>query len=245
VKYGIISEEKFYEKAKDFALLKNTEGSFFTFEEYKEKAKALQEDKDKNLIYLYTTDAARQDTYVQAAKAKGYDVLLMDTLIDSHFINFLEQRLENTQLRRVDADTVDKLIDKDEKMDSVLSAEEETQVKELFEKAIVPAKHAVSVQSMAPEELPVVITLSEFMRRMREMARTGGGMGFMGDMPEQLSVAVNANHPLIQKMLKASTEEDQVQLAKQAYDLALLSQGMLTGADLTQFIKRSVRLAAE
>jgi molecular chaperone HtpG len=245
VKYGIISEEKFYEKAKEFALLKNTEASYYTLEEYKDKVKDLQTDKDKNTIYLYTTEAAKQDTYIQAAKGRGYDVLLLDTLIDSHFINFMEQRLEGIQLRRVDADTVDKLIDKDEKIASVLSQEEEEKVKSLFEKAISPAKHAVAVQSLSPEELPVVITLSEFMRRMREMARTGGGMGFMGDMPEQLSVAVNANHAVVQKMLKAESEEEQVQLAKQAYDLALLSQGMLTGADLTQFIKRSVQLASQ
>ena len=246
VKYGMLSEDKFYDKAKDFALLKNVEGEFFTFEEYKEKVKATQEDKENNLIYLYTTDAAKQDAYVQAAKAKSYDVLNMDTVIDSHYINFLEQKLEKTQLKRVDASTVDKLIDKDEKIESVLSKDEEEKVKGIFEKAVSNKSMNISVESLSPDEMPVTITMSEFMRRMKDMAKMGGGAySMMGNMPDQFDLTINGNHAIVGKILRAKKEEKKEQLAKQAYDLAMLSQNMLSGADLTNFIKRSLELVAE
>jgi len=246
VKYGMISEDKFYDKAKDFALFKNTEGEFFTMDEYKEKASANQTDKDDNVIYLYTTDAGKQDTYIQSAKNKGYDVLLMDGVIDSHVINFLEQKLEKTQLKRVDADTVDKLVDKDEKIESVLSEDDENKVKEIFEKAINNQNMNIKVESLSPEEMPVTITMSEFMRRMKDMAKTGGGgYAMMGNMPDQFDVTVNANHSIISKILRAKKEEKKSQLAKQSFDLAMLSQNMLSGADLTNFIKRSVDMTAE
>lgn len=246
VKYGMLSEEKFYEKAKDFALLKNTEDKFFTLDEYKEHVKATQEDKDKNLVYLYTSDPAKQDTYVQAAKAKSYDVLLMNGMIDSHFVNFMEQKLEKTMLKRVDADTMDKLIDKDEKIESVLSKEDEEKVKDIFEKAVNNKSMTISVESLSPDELPVTITMSEFMRRMKDMAKMGGGgYAMMGNMPDQFDLTVNANHAIIGKILRAKKEEKKQQLAKQAYDLAMLSQNMLSGADLTNFIKRSIDLAGE
>jgi len=245
VKYGMISDEKFYEKAKDFALLKNVDGAYFTFSEYKEKVKTNQTDKGKQTIYLYASDAGKQDTYIQMAKDKSYDVLLMDGVLDSHFISNLEQKLENTQLKRVDSDTIDKLIAKDEKIDSVLSKVEEEQVKGIFEKAINNKAMTLAVESMSPADLPVTVTMSEWMRRMKDMAKTGGGgMPFMGGMPDSYNVAVNANHNVIQKVLKAETEEQKIKLAKQAYDLALLSQNMLTGADLTSFIKRSVELVS-
>ncbi|UII33826.1 molecular chaperone HtpG [Fulvivirga ulvae] len=246
VKYGMLSEDKFYEKAKDFALLKNTEGAFATLDEYKEKVKANQEDKDGNLIYLYTSDAAKQDTYIQAAKGKSYDILLMDGVIDSHFVNFLEQKLDKTQLRRVDAETVDKLIDKDEKIESVLSKDEEEKVKAIFEKAVNNKSMNISVESQSPDEMPVTITMSEFMRRMKDMAKMGGGgYAMMGNMPDQFNLTVNGNHAIIGKILRAKKEEKKEQLAKQAYDLAMLSQNMLSGADLTNFIKRSIELAGE
>ncbi|MEX2336672.1 MAG: molecular chaperone HtpG [Fulvivirga sp.] len=246
VKYGMLSEEKFYEKAKDFGLLKNTEGSFFTFDEYKEKVKGSQEDKDKNLIYLYTTDSAKQDTYIQAAKSRAYDVLLFDGIIDSHFVNFLEQKLEKTQLKRVDAETVDKLIDKDEKVESVLSKDEEEKVKAIFEKAVNNKNMNISVGSLSPDEMPVTITMSEFMRRMKDMAKMGGGgYAMMGNMPDQFDLTVNGNHAIIGKILRAKKEEKKEQLAKQAYDLAMLSQNMLSGSDLTNFIRRSIDLAGE
>ena len=245
VKYGMISDEKFYEKAKDFALLKNVDGAYFTFDEYMEKVKANQTDKDKQAVYLYASDAGKQDTYIQMAKSKSYDVLLMDGVLDSHYISHLEQKLEKTQLKRVDSDTIDKLIAKDEKIESVLSKEEEEQIKGIFEKAIKNQSMTLAVESMSPADLPVTVTMSEWMRRMKDMAKTGGGgMPFMGGMPDSYNVAVNANHNVIQKILKAETEEQKTKLAKQAYDLALLSQNMLTGADLTSFIKRSVDLVS-
>lgn len=245
VKYGIISDEKFSEKAKEFALLKNTEDKYFTFKEYEEKVKVNQTDKDKNVVYLYTTDAGKQHSFVEIAKNRAYDVLVLDGVLDSHFINHLEQKLEKTQLKRVDSDTIDKLIAKDEKAASILSKEEEDAVKAVFEKAINNKNMTLAIESLSPEDLPVTVTMSEWMRRMKDMSRTGGGggmYGFMGNMPDSYNVTINGNHALVQKILKAETEEDKTKLAKQVYDLALLSQNMLTGADLTSFIKRSVEL---
>ncbi len=245
VKYGIISDEKFYDRAKEFALLKNVEGNYFTFDEYKEKVKASQTDKDDNVIFLYASDSGKQDSFIQAAKSKSYDVLLLDGVLDNHFVNTLEQKLEKVQIRRVDSETADKLIDKDEKMESVLSAEEQEQVKVVFEKAIANKNMTVTVESLSPADLPVVITMSEFMRRMKDMSKMGGGAySFMGTMPDNYSVAINGNHTIVQKILKAEQEDQKTKLAKQAYDLALLSQNMLTGADLTSFIKRSVELVS-
>ncbi len=244
VKYGIISDEKFYDKAKEFSLLKNVDGKYFTFEEYREKVKVNQTDKNDSTVYLYASNAGKQDSFVQAAKAKAYDVLLFDGVLDSHFINTLEQKFEKTQIKRVDSETPDKLIEKDQKSESVLSNEEQEQVKTLFEKAINNKNMTLAVEAMSPDELPVVITMSEFMRRMKDMAKLGGGgYGFMGTMPDSYNVAINGNHAIVQKILKAETEDLKITLAKQAYDLALLSQNMLTGADLTNFIKRSVALA--
>ena len=246
VEYGMISEDKFYEKAKDFALLKNDEGKYFTLEEYKEKVTPNQTDKDKKLIYLYATDLGKQDAYIQAAKKRSYDVLVMDRILDNHFINMLEQKLENTTLVRVDADTVNKLIDKDEKVESVLSEKEENRLKEVFEKAINKKDIVLSMQALSPDEMPVTITLPEFMRRMKDMAATGGGgMGMMGNFPETLNIVVNTNHSLATKIINAKKEENKIKLAKQAYDLAMLSQNMLSGNDLTNFINRSVELATQ
>lgn len=246
VKYGMIADDKFYDKAKNFALLKNVEGKFFTLDEYREQVAPNQTDKNSTVVYLYTTDKGKQDAFIQSAKKKAYDVLVLDSPIDSHFINMLESKLEKTSLKRVDADTVDKLIDKDEKIESVLSEKERDTLKETFEKAVNNKSMTITVESMSPDEMPVTITLPEFMRRMKDMAATGGG-GYMmmGNMPDQYSVAVNANHPLMGKILKEENEEKKGQLAKQAIDLAKLSQNILTGADLTSFIQRSVALTAE
>jgi len=243
VKYGIISDEKFYEKAKDFVLLKNTESKFFTLDEYKEKVSATQTDKDKQVVYLYASDAGKQDAFIQAAKNKSYDVLLMDGVLDSHFIGNLEQKVEKTQLKRVDSDTIEKLIPTDNKLESVLSKEDEESVKGIFEKAINNKTMTLAIEPLSPDDLPVTITMSEWMRRMKDMAKTGGG-GFYGALPDQYNVAINGNHSVIQKIIKAETEEQKTKLAKQAYDLALLSQNLLTGADLTSFIKRSVDLVS-
>ena len=246
VRYGMISDEKFYDKAKEFSLLKNVDAQYFTLKEYEDKVKPNQTDKDKNIIYLYTTDAGKQHSFIEAAKAKAYDVLLLDGVLDSHFISNLEQKLEKTQLKRVDSDIIDKLIAKDEKIASVLSSSEEEQVKAVFEKAINNKNMSLAIESLSPDDFPVTITMSEWMRRMKDMARTGGngGFGFMGAMPDNYNVAINGNHQIIQKILKAEAEEQKMKLAKQAYDLALLSQSMLTGAELTNFIKRSVDLVS-
>lgn len=244
VKYGVVSDEKFYDKAKEFTLLKNVDGNYFTLEEYKEKVKATQTDKEGQVIYLYSSDKGKQDGFIQGAKARGYDVLLFDGILDNHFINTLEQKLEKTQLKRVDSETVEKLIQKDEKVESVLSQAEQDDVKTIFEKAINNKAMTVAVESMSPDDLPVLVTMSEFMRRMKDMSKMGGGYSFMGNMPDNYSVSINGNHPIIQKVIKAASEEQKLKLAKQAYDLALLSQNMLTGADLTNFIRRSVELVS-
>jgi molecular chaperone HtpG len=246
VKYGMISDEKFYDRAKEFALLKNTQNKYYTTEEYRTYIKELQTDKDGQLIHLYASDPGKQHGFLEAANRKAYDVLVFDGVLDSHFINTLEQRLEKSQFRRVDSDTIDKLIAKDEKIDSVLSQPDQEKLKALFEKAINNTAMTVSIDSHPPDHLPVTITMSEWSRRMKDMAKTGGGMyGFMGAMPDQYAVSVNSNHPMAQKILSAGEETKQAELAKQAYDLALLSQGMLTGADLTAFIRRSVEIAAQ
>jgi molecular chaperone HtpG len=245
VKYGMISDEKFYDRAKEFGLLKNTEDKYFTFNEYKEKVSPNQTDKDKTVVFVYATDKGKQHGFIEAAKNKAYDVLVLDGILDSHFVNTLEQKLEKIQMRRVDSETAEKLIDKDEKIESVLSKDDQEKVKATFETAINNKSMSVSVESMSPDDLPVVITMSEFMRRMKDMAKMGGGQyGFMGAMPDQYNVSVNGNHALVQKILSAETDERKATLAKQAYDLALLSQNMLTGADLTNFIKRSVSLVS-
>jgi molecular chaperone HtpG len=244
VKYGTISDEKFYDKAKEFALLKNVDGSYFTFEEYKEKVKINQTDKEDQVIYLYSSDKGKQDGFIQGAKARGYDVLLLDGVLDNHFINTLEQKLEKTQLKRVDSETAEKLIQKEEKIESVLTQSEQEEVKAIFEKAISNKAMTVAIESMSPDDLPVVVTMSEFMRRMKDMAKMGGGYGFMGNMPDNYNVSINGNHSIVQKLIKADNEEQKLKLAKQTYDLALLSQNMLTGADLTNFIRRSVELVS-
>ncbi|MDG1277431.1 MAG: molecular chaperone HtpG [Algoriphagus sp.] len=243
VKYGMISEEKFYEKGKDFALLKNTNGEFFTIEEYQSKVKPVQTDKNEQTIFLYATDLDKQDGFIQSANKKDYDVLVMDSPIDSHFIQNLESKLEKTQLKRVDADVAEKLIQKDDTYANLLTEEQSKAVKELFEKAIDNKTYTVEVEGLSPEEMPVTITMEEFMRRMKEMAQTGGGaMSFYGALPDAYKVAINGNHPMIDKILKAESEEEKTKLAKQSFDLALLAQGLLTGKDLTAFVKRSVEM---
>nr|WP_293308848.1 molecular chaperone HtpG [Pedobacter sp. UBA5917] len=241
VKYGMISEEKFYDKAKDFALVGNTKNELFTLPEYKEKVSALQTDKNGTVVYLYTNDAAKQDAFIQSANKKDYDVLVLDSPIDNHFINQLEQKLEKTSIKRVDSSVADKLIEKDEQNEHVLSEDQVKEVTTIFEKAITKPGMHVEIVALNPEELPVTITMDEFMRRMKDMAAMGGGMNFYGQMPDNYKVAINGNHKLISKILK-SDEAEQSTLAKQAVDLALLAQGMLTGAELTAFVSRSVEL---
>ena len=240
VKYGIISDEKFYEKAKDFCLLKNTEGKFFTFEEYRELVKENQTDKNDTQIWLYTTDEKKQDAFIQSAKKRSYDVLELGSMIDSHFINTLEQKLEKINIKRVDADTLDKLVEKDVKLESILSSDDQDKVKKVFEEVAGSKAANILVEAMPVDELPVVITFPEFMRRMTDMQASSGQRSMFGDMPLMYTVSLNSNHPVIGRILATENESDQKALAKQVYDLALLSQGMLSGSDLTQFIQRTV-----
>lgn len=240
VKYGIISDDKFYDKAKEFCLLKNTEGKYYTFTEYQEAIKDTQTDKNGTQVWLYTSDPKKQDAFVKSAQKRSYDILLLDSVIDPHFINALEQKLEKVNVKRVDADTVDKLIEKDVKLESVLSKKQEEKAKKLFEEILETKTATIQVEAMPTDELPVVITFPEFMRRMTDMQATSGQKSMFGDMPLMYTVSVNANHPLTGRILETKDTEKQKELAKQAYDLALLSQGMLSGQALTNFIHRTV-----
>jgi molecular chaperone HtpG len=242
VKYGMISDEKFYDRAKDFALVKNIEDKYFTFDEYREKIQVVQEDKDKNIVWLYTTDMGKQDAFIAAATNKNYDVIKFESPIDNHFIGHLERKLEKTTFKRVDSDIVDKLIDKDIKLDSILSNDQSETLKELFNQVINNKNYNVSVEPLSADELPVAVTMPEFMRRMKEMGSMGG-MAMFGAMPDNYNVAINANHSLIQKILASESNENKQLLAKYAFDLAMLSQNLLTGSDLTSFIKKSVKMA--
>ncbi|MES2478738.1 MAG: molecular chaperone HtpG [Bacteroidota bacterium] len=244
IKYGMVSDEKFYDRAKDFVLLANVNKAYFTLPEYAEKVKAEQTNKEGNVVYLYTNDAGKQHTFIANAEKRSYDVLLMNGPLDNHFISQLEQKLEKTSLKRIDSDVLDKLIEKDIKIESVLSEDESKTVKEVFDKAIDKTTMNVEVTGLSPDELPVTVTMDEFMRRMKDMAKMGGGgmMGFYGNLPDNYKVSVNGNHKLIKKLLATEDEATQKRLARQAFDLALLSQGMLTGADLTAFVERSVDL---
>ncbi|MGJ1411397.1 molecular chaperone HtpG [Sphingobacterium thalpophilum] len=242
IKYGMLSDEKFAEKANDFCLLKSTAGQSYTIKEYYEKVKDIQSDKDGNIVYLYTHDPAQQDGFIQTALNKGYDVLVLDGPLDTHFASYLEQKGgEKVQLKRVDADVIDKLIQKDDKVELSLSEDESKKALEVFEKAISRQDMKVEVGALHETDLPVSVTIDEFMRRMKDMAKTGGGMNFYGTLPDNYKVTVNGNHPLIKRILSASEEEGS-KLAKQAFDLALLSRGLLSGADLTSFVKRSVEM---
>ncbi|MGZ4089423.1 MAG: molecular chaperone HtpG, partial [Bacteroidia bacterium] len=243
VQYGMISDEKFYEKAIKFALVKTTGGKYFTFEEFENHVKATQTDKDKKLVYLYATNAQEQHAYIDAATGRGYEVLLMDTMLDPHFINHLESKLKDISFVRVDADTIDKLIKKDDNTVSKLTEEQQNKLRPVIEGAISKEQFMVQFENLSEKDAPMLITRPEFMRRMKDMNQLGGGsMGFYGNMPDMYNLVVNTNHPLISRILEESDEEKQKNLTKQATDLALLSQGLLKGENLTNFIRRSVEL---
>jgi len=244
VQYGMISDEKFYEKAIKFALLKTTDNKYFTFEEFENLVKPIQTDKDNKLVYLYATNVQEQHAYIDAAKSRGYEVLLMETMLDPHYINQLEGKLKDISFVRVDADTVDKLIKKDENTVSKITEEQQNQLKPIIEGTVSKEQFMVSFENLSEKDAPMVITRPEFMRRMKDMNQMGGGgaMGFYGTMPDMYNLVVNSNHPLISKILAEQNAEKQTSLAKQATDLALLSQGLLKGESLTNFIKRSVEL---
>ncbi|MHA8107965.1 molecular chaperone HtpG [Aquirufa sp. A-Brett2-W8] len=241
IKYGMISDEKFLEKAKDFCLVQDTNNKYFTLDEYSEEVQATQTDKDGNKVYLYTTDVEQQDAFIQSAQNKCYSIIKLDTLIDSHFINTMESKTEKTQWKRVDADAVDKLIDTGITLEAILTDAAKESVKKVFEETLNDKQKVVAVEAMSPDELPAIVTQNEFMRRMSDMSKSGGGgMGMFGSMPNTYNITINANHPLISKLAELKDESEQKALAKQISDLALLSQNLLTGSDLTAFIKRTV-----
>lgn len=241
VKYGMLSDEKFYEKAKDFCLVQNVKGEYHTLDDYQNLIAAMQTDKNNKIIALYTDDAQRQHGYVSAVEAKGYDVLKLGHVIDPHFISQLEMKRENFQLKRVDSDVTDKLIEKEENRVSLLTEEETQTVKESFTPITEGKEYDVQVEALSQDDLPVVLTRSEFMRRMKEQARTGGGMFGMGDLPERFNLVINSGHPYIKTMASLGDEERQ-NMAQKALDLALLSQGLLQGEALTRFIRQSVKI---
>jgi len=240
IQYGMISEEKFFDRAKKYMLYKNTEGKYFTREEYEKHIKKLQTDKDKNLIILYTSDIEAQHSYIEATKEKGYDVLVLDGILDSHFINTMEQKESTTRFTRVDSDTVDKLIKNDEKIPSKLDDKQKDELKPVIERSIDKEKFSVVFENLSENDVPFMITQAEFMRRMKDMSALGGGMMGMDNLPDQYNLVVNVNHPMMTKILDEKKEEKQDKIVKQVYDLALLSQNLLKGQSLSEFVKRSI-----
>ena len=243
VQYGMLTDEKFCERAMKFYLLKGVDGTYYTLDSYREKIKALQTDKDKTVCYLYASNPEEEHAYIEKAKAKGYDVLLMDSPLESHFINLLEQKIEKTRFVRVDSDTVEKLIPHDDAIPEKLSKEEQEKLKPIIEGEVDKQRFTVQLESLEQDDAPMQVTQSEFMRRYREMAQTsGGGMGFYGELPESYNLVVNINHPLIGRVLGETDEAKQKELVRQLTDLALLGNGLLKGEALSRFLKRSVEM---
>jgi molecular chaperone HtpG len=241
VEYGTLSDEKFAEKSKTFSLLKSSEGTYHTLEEYIDKVKPLQTDKDNKVVVLYTHDVDAHFGFVKSAKDRGYDVVVLDGPLVPHWIQKTEMANENLSFARVDADTLDKLIKKTEEIPSKLTKEDEEKLKPLFESSINKDKFKVEFESMSSQEAPIIITQPEFIRRMMEQQRTGGG-GFMGAFPEMYQLVVNSNHPKVEELLSNTDDSARQEKAKQLADLALLSQGLLKGEDLNKFIERSIEL---
>jgi molecular chaperone HtpG len=243
IEYGMLSEDKFFEKADAFALYPTVDGTYFTFEELKEKTAALQTDKDDKLVVLYASDKEAQHSYIEAAKAKGFEVLLMDSPIVGHLLQKLETSKEKVSFARVDADHLDNLIKKEETQISKLSDEEKEQLKTQIEEAVGEKGYTVQLEPMDSQAAPFIITEPEFMRRMKEMQQTGGGGMFgMGSMPDMFNLVVNTNHELVGEILNTKTAKKRERLINQSLDLARLSKGLLKGEALTNFIKRSYEM---
>ena len=240
LEYGMLSEPKFYEKAGAFTLYPTTDDKYFTLEELKEATKDTQTDKDGKLVVLYASNKEAQHSYIEIAKEKGYKVIILDSPIVSHLIQKLEADNENLTFARVDADHIDKLIQKEENQISKLSEEETTSLKNILETLVPKEKYAVQMEAMDSNAAPFMITQPEFMRRMKEMSQSGGGGMFgMGNMPEMYNLVVNTNSELASSILSSNNDESKATLVKQALDLAKLSQGLLKGEELTSFVKRS------
>ena len=245
IEYGILSEDKFWDKAQKFCLLKNIDGQCYTLDEYKTLIKEEQTDKDGQLVYLYASDKDAQNMYINAAKAKGYDVLLMDGQLDVHFVGKLEQLFEKSRFVRVDSDVAENLIPKKEKEATTLSEEQQESLKKIFTAqlpVIEKTEFKVEFESLGENGLPIIITLNEFMRRMQEMAAMNPGYNFYGDMPTNYNLVVNTDHKLVKAFLDSDSAENLNDNAKQLIDLALLSNGLLKGDSLTDFVKRSLDL---
>jgi molecular chaperone HtpG len=244
VKYGMMTDDKFLEKANKFFIMENASAkSFYTLEEYRTETEASQKNKDGKLVILYTTDPVQQDSYIKAAANKGYKVVKMETLVDAAFINTMEMKWENVTFKRVDADIVDNLIDAQETNESVLNKDEEAKLKEWFGLQIGETHITVDVKGLSTDAPPVVATRPEFMRRMKDMAGVGGGMAsFYAQMPDEVTLTVNGNHPIYQQLLKEDNNDKREKQVRNLADLALLSQGLLKGEELTSFINRSVEL---
>lgn len=243
IHYGMLTDEAFYDRAKDFALFKDTEGKFFTYDEYKTLITAEQTDKDGNLVYLYANNKEDQFSYIEAAKERGYSVLLFDGQLDTPTVNLFEQKFEKSRFARVDADIVDRLIVKDDAKKVDLTEDETKALQETFKNsmpAMDKVEFNVEVQALGASSAPVLFTQNEFMRRMKDISRFQSGMGFYGQMPDTYSVILNADHPLIKKVL--ADKEANANIVSQLIDLALLQNGMLKGEALDKFLKRSVEL---
>lgn len=244
VKYGMMTDDKFLEKANKFHLMQDVDGSkFYTLEEYRAATELLQKNKDGKLVILYSTNPVQQDSYIKAAQQKGYKVVKLETIVDAAFLNQMEMKWENVHFTRVDADIADNLIDKSDAVESLLSKEEEEKLKQLFTFEMPQIQVSVEVKGLSTEAPPVVATRPEFMRRMKDMGAISGPMGsFYANMPDEVTLTVNGNHPIYQNILKEEDSSKQEKLVRNLGDLALLSQGLLKGNDLTSFINRSVEL---
>ncbi len=241
IEYGMISDDKFRERARKFCLLKNSEGKYFTLDEYREHIKTQQTDKDKMVVHIYSTNPEEQHSAIEAASEKGYDVLILDTPIDSHFVNMLETELENVSFIRVDAEVAERLIKKEDEMPSKLSQEQKDELKPIIEKHLDKQKFQVAFENLSETDQPMVITQPEFMRRMKDMSALGG-MNYMGSLPDSYTLVVNSNHPLIGKLLEEKDGELRDKQINQLIDLSLLAKNLLKGEKLTRFVRRSVDL---
>ena len=243
IEYGMLSDEKFCERAVDFALLKDVDGKYYSFEEYKKAVEETQTDKDKKVVFLYASDAEKQYSAIEAAKELGYNVLLMDCELDSHFVGLLEQKLQDVRCARVDSDSASRLIPKEDEIKPTMSEEDSKSLSELFKAALPEGPEwTIEAANLGEEGEPVLITQNEFMRRYREMSSIGGGMNFYGSMPQMYDVKVNMENPVIAKIW--ADREGTADLLHQVIDLALLSNGLLTGKALSEFISRSEKLLA-
>ena len=254
IEYGMLSDEKFCERAMKFCLLKNTENKYFSIEDYKKAIEGEQTDKDKKVVFLYATDTESQYAFIESAKNKGYDVLLMDCQLDSHFVNLLEAKIENVRFARVDSDSIENLIPKEDKIKPELSEAEQENLSTIF-KALLPKgnEYSVHADNLGADSAPILITQSEFMRRYREMSAMGGGMNFYGDLPEMYNITVNMDNPLVEKVMASKPENKEEleayaaenEVLRQITDLALLANGMLKGKDLSDFIARSTKVVED